>query len=463
MSKNQVFEKTTENAPKMRGPRGVYPAYKPSGVAWLGDIPAHWEVKRLKQILARTDGGVWGDDYYDDGAIVLRSTDMTVTGEWRIDNPARRKLTASEFQYARLQAGDLLITKSSGSELHLGKTAMVTPEVEAQNCCFSNFMLRLRVKHNSHSNYFYRLLNSPIAREQFNYFGSTTTGLANLNGNLIGNLIVPFPPLFEQLAIAAYLDRETVRIDALVAKNQRLIELLLEKRTALISHTVTRGLDANAPLKDSGVAWLGKIPTHWEVVRSKRLFSLRNVKAISSDKQLTVSQEHGVIAQDEFMTREGRRVVQVVTGVDILKHVEPNDFVISMRSFQGGIEWSRIGGATSSAYVVLIPSDQVDPPYFSYLLKCKWYIQALQSTSNLVRDGQALRFANFSLVDLPALPLPEQRAIAAYLNREIVKIDALVGKVRQVIEKLQEYRTALVSAAVTGKIQIPRQDAETPN
>jgi type I restriction enzyme S subunit len=268
--------------------------------------------------------------------------------------------------------------------------------------------------------------------------------------------LLPTAP--EQRAIAAFLDRETARIDALVAKKERLIELLEEQRTALISHVVTKGLDPTVPMKDSGVEWLGEIPAHWEVVRSKRLFTLRNVKALPDDTQLTASQQYGVIPQSEFMAREGRRVVQVVTGADILKHVETNDFVISMRSFQGGIEWSPYSGAISSAYVVLAPSREVWHAYFVHLLKSKRYIQALQSTSDLVRDGQALRFENFTQVPLPAVPPAEQRTIAAFLDRETARIDALVAKVREAIERLKELRTALISAAVTGKIDV-REEA----
>jgi type I restriction enzyme S subunit len=159
------------------------------------------------------------------------------------------------------------------------------------------------------------------------------------------------------------------------------------------------------------------------------------------------------------MAREGRRVVQVVTGADILKHVETNDFVISMRSFQGGIEWSPYSGAISSAYVVLAPSREVWHAYFVHLLKSKRYIQALQSTSDLVRDGQALRFENFTQVPLPAVPPAEQRTIAAFLDRETARIDALMAKVREAIERLKELRTALISAAVTGKIDV-REEAE---
>ncbi len=199
------------------------------------------------------------------------------------------------------------------------------------------------------------------------------------------------PSVLEQRAIAAFLDRETARIDALVAKKERLIELLQEKRTALITRAVTKGLDPNVPMKDSGVEWLGEIPAHWEVLPSKQLFGLRNLRSFESGKAIDEGvQEYGVIYQDEFMALEGRRVVQVLTGQDILKHVEPGDFVISMRSFQGGIELSRNQGAISSAYVVLVPSRVVDPNYYAHLLKSRPYIQALQSTTNLVRDGQAL-------------------------------------------------------------------------
>jgi type I restriction enzyme S subunit len=210
--------------------------------------------------------------------------------------------------------------------------------------------------------------------------------------------------------------------------------------------------------KESGVKW---IPSHWDVVRSKRLFALRNAKAHPTDRQLTASQAYGVILQDEFVALEGRRVVEVVTGAEILKHVERGDFVISMRSFQGGIEWSKSAGAISSAYVVLAPSVRVDPRFFYFLLKSRPYLQALPSTTNLVRDGQALRYENFSLVDLPLLSLGEQQTIATYLARRTERIDALIAKKERLIELLQERRTALITRAVTKGLDpnVPMKDS----
>lgn len=201
--------------------------------------------------------------------------------------------------------------------------------------------------------------------------------------------------------------------------------------------------------KDSGVAWVGIVPQHWGIGQSRRLFALRKDRAFESDEQLTASQKYGVILQREFMEREGQKVVQVILDSDILKHAEPGDFVISMRSFQGGIEWCNVRGCVSSAYVVLIPNDQIWGRYFAYLFKSHTYIQALQSTTNLVRDGQALRYDNFTQVGLPLVPLSEQVLIASFLDRETAKIDGLVSEQRRLIELLTEKRQAVISHAVT--------------
>ena len=161
--------------------------------------------------------------------------------------------------------------------------------------------------------------------------------------------------------------------------------------------------------KDSGARWLGKIPEHWKLVRSKRLFEVRKVRANKDDEQLTASQKYGVIPQIKYMELEGRKVTQVEFNPEILKQVKKGDFVISMRSFQGGIEFCNYDGCVSSAYVPLIPIKHIETSFFKYLFKSKSYISELSSTSNLVRDGQALRFDNFSQVDLLIIPLEEHK------------------------------------------------------
>jgi type I restriction enzyme S subunit len=213
--------------------------------------------------------------------------------------------------------------------------------------------------------------------------------------------------------------------------------------------------------KDSGVHWLGQIPAHWGVSQSRRMFKVRSEPALPTDRMLTASQKYGVLYQTDFVEREGRRVVEVLLGKESLKHVEPDDFIISMRSFQGGIEWCKLVGSTSFHYVMLTPVKLVHPPFFAHLLKSMRYIEALRTTTDLIRDGQELRFSNFAQVDLPVVPQVEQQAIAEFLDRETAKIDALVAEQEQLITLLKEKRQAVISHAVTKGLDpsVPMKDS----
>lgn len=223
------------------------PRRKPSGVEWLGDIPAHWETRRLRHFLFRNESGVWGEDADSDGTPVLRSTEQTVEGGWRIRQPAIRKLSEAERSRYRLERGDLVVTTSSGSARHIGKTSLVTEAVERLNACFSNFMQRLRCSESLDPRLAHYLLNCPTGREQLVFHSSTTTGLANLNGAVLSNVWLAAPPSYrEQQAIADYLDRETAKLDALVEKIETAIERLREYRSALITAAVTGKVDVRS-------------------------------------------------------------------------------------------------------------------------------------------------------------------------------------------------------------------------
>jgi type I restriction enzyme S subunit len=197
------------------------------------------------------------------------------------------------------------------------------------------------------------------------------------------------------------------------------------------------------------VPWLNNIPDHWRIERSKRLFSARKEKARPLDEQLSATQAYGVIPQKEFERRVGRRVVQITQHLEKRGHVERDDFIISMRSFQGGLERAWASGCIRSSYVVLRPSPEVHVGYFAHLFKSSTYIRALQSTSNFIRDGQDLNFANFSLVDLPVPPLHEQADIAKVLDHANQRIDLFIRATRKVIRLLEEQKQALIQRAVT--------------
>lgn len=424
-----------------------YPSYKDSGVEWLGEVPEEWEVWKIAHAFKTIGSGTTPStaiQAYFEGSIPwvttgeLRETVLTDTSKLLSEKALQDYSALTLFP-----TGSIVMAMYGATIGRLG--ILGTPATTNQACCV---LTNSTVISNMYLYYWLMAF-----REEIVQLGSGG-GQPNISQDKIINLKVSAPSYEEQTAITNFLDHETTKIDTLIAKQERMIELLGEKRSALISHAVTKGIDPNVAMKDSGVEWLGEIPKHWEIIQSRRLFSERKERAQEGDEQLTASQKYGIISQQEFMELEGRKVVQVITGSEILKRAYENDFIISMRSFQGGLEWCKRIGSMSSAYIALIPIKHVTPQFFVYLFKSKPYIQALQSTSNLVRDGQALRFENFSLVDLVIIPDEEQRAIADYLDNQTTKIDTLIAKARQAIELMKERRTALISAAVTGKIDV---------
>lgn len=209
------------------------------------------------------------------------------------------------------------------------------------------------------------------------------------------------------------------------------------------------GLQPYPEYKDSGLPWIGEVPAHWGVRASKRMLSESGERARPDDQQLSATQAYGVILQSDYEERVGRKVVRIASHLDKRKHVEPDDFVISMRSFQGGLERAFARGAIRSSYVILKPGDDVHVPYFAHLFKSHPYIQALRATSEFIRDGQDLTFSNFSRVPLPVVPLEEQKAIADYLDANAVKVRRFIRNRRRLIEVLNEQKQAIINRAVT--------------
>lgn len=211
-------------------------------------------------------------------------------------------------------------------------------------------------------------------------------------------------------------------------------------------------------MKDSGIEWIGEIPEGWRTINPKALFTQRKDKAQKGERQLTSSQQYGILYQDDYMELTGSKVVTVEKDFDILKHVEAGDFVISMRSFQGGLEYSTKSGAISSAYIMLVPNlELVYPRFYKWLLKSSVYIDALQRTTNMVRDGQAMRYSNFAQVRLFTLPLDEQKSRADFLDLECSSIDKILFKTRSSIEEYKKLKQAVITQAVTKGVRGERE------
>jgi type I restriction enzyme S subunit len=271
------------------------------------------------------------------------------------------------------------------------------------------------------------------------------------------------PPPAEQAAIVRFLDWSNGRLERAIRAKRKVIALLNEQKQAIIHRAVTRGLDPSVPLKPSGIPWLGDIPQHWELSRSRRLFAVRKELSQPEDVQLSSTQAYGVIPQSEFEDKVGRRVVKISMHLEKRRHVERDDFVISMRSFQGGLERAWSSGAIRSSYVVLKPEPTVNVGFFAYLFKSHGYIRALQATADFIRDGQDLTYDNFRRVDLPLIPLNEQRAIAGFIAKATSGIDASITRLSGELDLLGEYRTRLVADVVTGKLDVREAAARLPD
>lgn len=408
---------------------------KDSGIDWIGEVPDNWELLRIKHIM----DSVTIKNKYENNYIGLENIEKE-TGKYLVASE-KTTLGGDTLSY---ETGNILFGKLRP---YLAKVYKTTEK----GCCSSEFLV-LDLKKGNIDFYKYRLL-SPDFIEAVN---SSTYGtkMPRASWEFIMNMVLPTPPIIEQQKIANYLDQKVALIDNIIEKTKVSIEEYKNYKQSIITETVTKGLNSDVKMKDSGIEWNKEIPQHWHVVNPKRLFDLRKEKAYEEDEQLTASQKHGILLQKEFMEIENQKVVTVEKDFSILKHVEPNDFVISMRSFQGGLEYSTVRGCISSAYVMIIPKQEVHPPYYRWLFKSEKYINALQSTSNLVRDGQAMRFANFVQIPLFQIPLEEQKLIANYLEDKTNSIDKLINMKENLLIELESYKKSLIYEVVTGKREI---------
>ena len=419
-----------------------YQKYKSVDSLWNLNFPAHWDVlplcsmAREKSICNCTDMELLSV-YLDAGVVPFSKRTEKRT------NTTSKDLS----KYQRVDVGDFVLNNQQAWRGSVGVSKYTGITSPAYIILSLNDQLTL-----DYANYLFR------SRIMVDQYLVASKGVGSIQRNLywqeLKRASVLVPPKDEQDHIVRYLDWQVSLINRLINGYQKQIKLLSERRQTIIDRAATQGID-NAELKDSGANWIPKIPTHWEMVYSKKLFAQRKDKAFPDDAQLTSSQKYGIISQEEFMRIEGRRLTVVMTGSDILKHVGKGDFVISMRSFQGGLEYSYVDGKISSAYVMLIPDKtKVYDEYFKWLFKTKSYIKALQGTSDLVRDGQALRYANFAKVSLPEIPLEEQKRIADYISAEVKKIDDAIPVFKKEIELLREYRNRLISDVVTGQVDV---------
>ena len=456
---------TSDLQPRSARALKPYPAYKDSGVEWLGEVPAHWEVRHLGRIgrLFKGGGGT-KEDAREDGIPCVRYGDLYTHHRFFIN--ASRTCVTPELAatvYTAIRYGDVLFAGSGESIDEIGKSAVNL--IPGPACCGGDVII-FRPSIDAEARFLGYVADCSASAHQKACIGRGYTVMHVYSSDL-KYITVAIPPVPEQTAIARFLDHADRHIRRYIRAKEKLVALLEEQKQALIHEAVTGQIDVQTgrpypAYRDSGVEWLGAVPAHWDVWRSKRVFKPRTELARPGDTQLSATQTYGVIAQADYEKKIGRKVTKILRHLDQRRHVEVDDFVISMRSFQGGLERAWRSGCIRSSYIVLQAATGLIVGYFGHLFKSAGYIAALQSTANFIRDGQDLNFENFCRIDVPFPPTEEQQQIAQAVERGKNHIASSITRSRRQIGSLREYRTRLIADVVTGKLDVREAAASLP-
>jgi len=432
-----------------------YPDYKTSGILWLGEIPAHWEMRRLKHLATINDDIL--PESTDPGFEMAYVDISSVDGVHGIMHTEPLTFDKAPSRARRLvKHGDVII---STVRTYL---RAVAPIVRAQhNLVVSTGFAVIRPieLENSFAAY---VLSTPYFVERV-VADSVGANYPAINASDLACLDVAFPPLTEQRAIAAFLDRETAMIDALVAKKERLIELLQEKRTTLISRAVTKGLDPDVPMKDSGVEWLGEIPAHWEVAPvyaryGVALGKMLDAKRISGDS--LGPYVRNVDVQWDSVNTDNLPEMDFPLQERDRYRLQSGDLLVCEGGDVGrtAIWKNEMECFYQKAIHRVRPKSQRDAPrFFFYIMYslAKRGVFLAEGNPNTISHLTAVQLRHYRVV-FP--PLSEQQAISEHLDSETAKLDALITRIHEAIEHLKELRAALISAAVTGRIDV-REEA----
>ncbi len=417
--------------------RRPYPAYKDSGIEWLGEVPAHWDMRRLKFTAELIMGQSPKSETYND--VGAGYPFLQGNAEFGRHHP----IPSIYCDVARKHV-------SPGNYLLSVRAPVGAINVADQRYGIGRGLCGIRPSLELDQDFTWYLLE--VVRIQLEIVSTGSTYDA-VSMDQVADLICLLPPLPEQRAIAAFLDRETARIDALIAKKQRLIELLQEKRTALISRAVTKGLDADARMKDSGVEWIEGIPAHWEVIKTKYLFRLsaEKVSAGSEAELLSLYTEIGVRPRKDLEPKGNKATTSEGYWV-----VRRGDIIVNkLLAWMGAIGYSNYDGITSPAYDILRKTKPLNSKYYHFLFRCGLYKPEFRRRSRGIMDMRLrLYFDEFGQIASLSPPISEQHEITAHLDNLDSRFDSLIENIQTAIGKLQEYRTALISAAVTGKIDV---------
>jgi restriction endonuclease S subunit len=418
-----------------------YPQYTESGLPWAPTLPAHWQVKQLRHVgTVRSGGTPTADQENWNGELpFITPPDLRRHLGSEVVDTERTLTEEGAFGSSTAPAGSVLVSIRAP----IGHVARAAARVAFNQGCRA-------VVTNDNCDEVYLTYALLAASAELTARGRGTTFM-EVSGGAFSAMKVPQPPLNEQVEIAHYLESRTRRVDVLIAKQQQLIQKLNVRRTAAHGDAALRGLDAGVPMRDTGVPWLGEIPEHWTV---RPLWSMfRRIKDVGHPEaaMLSVFREFGVVEKDSRANNNA-----TADNRDIYQLVHPGWLVTNrMKAWQGSVGISNLRGIVSGHYLCFAPTHAESHEFLNILLRSQPYVNGYFSLSRGVRPGQAeIDNDLYRLLPIVLPPPDEQKRIFAYVQAQTAKIDALIQKSAQFVLLAKERRAALVTAAVTGQIDV---------
>ena len=436
----------------------TYESYKETGIEWIGEIPINWDSTKLKFVGESIIGIIYSPDDVittGEGILVLRSSNIQ-DGKLAFEDCV---FVNKEVQEKYLtKEGDILLCARNGSAHLVGKAAYIDKQNEGVT--YGAFMSIVRSELDKYLFYFF---NSQVFKAQTGLFSTST--INQLTSSTLNNMFISFPrDKQEQTAIAHYLDRKTAEIDELIADKKRLLELYEEEKTAIINQAVTKGINPNAPMKDSGIEWLGEIPVHWEVKRIRHVAQIFGRIGYRGYKTTDlVSKGEGAITISPSNMKAYNMEFESCSYLSWEKYEESPEIMIQNNDIlfvKTGSTYGKVSfvenlpeKATINPQIIVLKQITCNNKYLWYVLKSTNIIYQVEGTV----VGGTIPTISQAKINNYEFPIPsneEQTEIVTFLDNEVKRVDKMISKTNKLIDLLTEYRTALISEVVTGKIKV---------
>lgn len=422
---------------------------KDSGIEWVGSVPQKWNIVPIRASFEEINNkNITGEE-----KTALKFTYGTIVRKNDFDADEDVYVANTILNYNIVTPGTIML---NGLNLNFDFVTQRIGLVKERGVITSAYMAFKPIDINKvNSEYATYLFKSYDACKAFHNMGGGVRKI--LNFAELKKHKIALPPLEEQERIAKFLDGKCSEIDALIADVQDQIDKLEQYKRSVIAETVTKGLNPDVEMKESGYEWTGKIPSHWEMKKGKYLFVQRSQRGNLIELQLlSPTQHYGVIPQSLYEEYSGMSAVKLNEQADLatMKTIHKGDFCISLRSFQGGFEYSEYEGVVSPAYQVFYPIVRIADGYYKHLFKEKGFIDKMNSYTMTLRDGKNIAFADFGNTYIPYPPLDEQMVIADFLEEKVEKINELISLQKKQLTIAENLKKALIFEYVTGKKEV---------